>query len=88
VCRADQCIGPGPEFRDSPIPAGNCGPVSSDVHVLDRHVCILYKIYVYIYISNTIPGKSIMLAVFAAAAVAAAATRYATATVCFFPVVK
>jgi hypothetical protein len=24
-------------IRDSPIPAGNCGTVSSDVHVLDRH---------------------------------------------------
>ena len=23
VCRADQCMGPGPEFWDSPIPAGN-----------------------------------------------------------------
>jgi hypothetical protein len=31
VCRADQCIGPGPEFRGSRISAGNCGPVSSDV---------------------------------------------------------
>jgi hypothetical protein len=43
VCRADQCIGPGPEFGDSPIPAGNCGPVSSDIHMLDRHVRILYE---------------------------------------------
>jgi hypothetical protein len=24
---------PGQEFGDSPIPAGNCGPVSSDVHI-------------------------------------------------------
>jgi hypothetical protein len=50
VCRAHQCIGPSPEFGDSPIPAGNCGPVSSDIHMLDRHVCILYKFMFYIYI--------------------------------------
>jgi hypothetical protein len=37
ACRADQCIGPGPEFRDSLIPAGNCGPVSSDVY--DTYMC-------------------------------------------------
>jgi hypothetical protein len=48
VCRADQCIGPGPEFGDSPIPAGNCGPVSSDIHMLDRHVRILYEFMFYI----------------------------------------
>jgi hypothetical protein len=50
VCGADQYIVPGPEFGDSLIPAENCGPVSSDVHVLDRHVCILYKFMFYIYI--------------------------------------
>jgi hypothetical protein len=43
VCRADQCMGPSPESWDFPIPAGNCGPVNSDVHMLDRHVHILYK---------------------------------------------
>jgi hypothetical protein len=48
VCRADQGIGPGTEFSDFPIPAGNCGFVSSDVHVLDRHVCILYEFIFYI----------------------------------------
>jgi hypothetical protein len=47
--QGDQCIGPGPEFRGSPIPAGNCGPVSSDVYVLDRHVRILYEFMFYIY---------------------------------------
>jgi hypothetical protein len=47
VCRVDQCISPGPEFRDYPIPAGNCGPISSDLHVLDRHVRILYKFMFY-----------------------------------------
>jgi hypothetical protein len=52
VCRADQCIGPGLEFRGSPIPAGNCGSVSSDVYVLDRHVCILYEFMFYIYIDT------------------------------------
>jgi uncharacterized protein (DUF2141 family) len=30
ACRAEQCMGPRPEFGDSSIPAGNCGPVSSD----------------------------------------------------------
>jgi hypothetical protein len=33
VCRADQCMGPGLESWDSPIPAGNCGPVNSDAYV-------------------------------------------------------
>jgi hypothetical protein len=49
VCRVDQCIDPGPEFGDSSIPAGNCGPISSDVYVLDRHVRILYEFMFYIY---------------------------------------
>jgi hypothetical protein len=35
-------------FGDSPIPAGNCGPISSDIHMLDRHVRILYKFMFYI----------------------------------------
>jgi hypothetical protein len=48
VCRADQCIVPSLEFGDSPIPAGNCGPVSSDIHMLDGHVRILYKFMFYI----------------------------------------
>jgi hypothetical protein len=47
-------MGPGPESWDSPIPAGNCGPVSSDLHVLDRRVRILYKFMFYIYISKLI----------------------------------
>jgi hypothetical protein len=50
VCRADQCMGPGLESLYSPIPARNCGPVSSDVHVLNRHVRILYEFMVNIYI--------------------------------------
>jgi hypothetical protein len=49
VRRADQCIGPGPKFRDTPIPTGNCGPVSSDVDVLDGHVRILYEFMFNIY---------------------------------------
>jgi hypothetical protein len=49
VCRADQCIGPGSEFGDSPDPAKNCGPVSSDIHVLGRHVHIFYEFMFYIY---------------------------------------
>jgi hypothetical protein len=32
VYRANQCIGPGPEFGDSSIPIGDCGPVSADAH--------------------------------------------------------
>jgi hypothetical protein len=52
VCRADQCIGPGPEFGNSRIPAGNCGPVSSDIHMFDGHVCILYKFMFYIYMGE------------------------------------
>jgi hypothetical protein len=48
VCKADQYIGPSVEFGDSPVPAGNCGPVSSGVHMLDRHVCILYEFMFYI----------------------------------------
>jgi hypothetical protein len=40
---------PGPEFGDSPILAGNCEPVSSDILMLDRHVCILHKFMFYIY---------------------------------------
>jgi hypothetical protein len=39
-----QCIGQGPESGNSSIPAGNCGPVSSDLYVLDRHVRILYEL--------------------------------------------
>jgi hypothetical protein len=50
VCRADQCIGSSPEFEDSPVPAGNCGPVSSGVHMLDRHVHILYNFMFYRYL--------------------------------------
>jgi hypothetical protein len=43
VCRADQCIGPDPEFGDSTIPAGNCGPVSSDIHMKVSTYRHLYK---------------------------------------------
>jgi hypothetical protein len=60
VCRADQCIGPGPESRGFPIPAGNCGPVSSDVYVLDRHVHILYICFIYNYTKRLIIGFSLM----------------------------
>jgi hypothetical protein len=42
-------MGPGPKSWDSPISAGNCGPVSSDVHMLVRRVCILYGLMFYIY---------------------------------------
>jgi hypothetical protein len=49
VFRVDQCMGPGPKTWDSLIPAGNCGPVSSDEHVLDRRVCILYKFMFYVF---------------------------------------
>jgi hypothetical protein len=49
VCRVDQCMGPGSESWDSPIPAGKCGPISSDVYMLDRHVHILYKFMFYTY---------------------------------------
>jgi hypothetical protein len=49
VCRADQCMDPGPELGDSYIPAGNCGPVTYDGHILDRRVRILYKLMFYIY---------------------------------------
>jgi hypothetical protein len=59
VCRADQCIGPGPKSWDSPIPTGNCGPVSSDIHMLDRHVRILYEFMFYIYI-NFVVSKEAM----------------------------
>jgi hypothetical protein len=37
VCRVDQCIGPGPEFRGSRIPARNCGPISFGVY--NTYVC-------------------------------------------------
>jgi hypothetical protein len=33
VCRVNQCMGPGPEFGDSSIPAGSCVPVSFDGHI-------------------------------------------------------
>jgi hypothetical protein len=42
-----------PRSRDSPIPARNCWPVSSDVYVLDRHVRILYKFMFYIKPNTT-----------------------------------
>jgi hypothetical protein len=48
LSKFDQCIGPGLQFGDSPIPARNCGSVSSDVHVLDRRVRILYESMFYI----------------------------------------
>jgi hypothetical protein len=49
VCRADQSIGPGSELGDSSDPAENCESVSSDIHVLDRHVHIFYKFMFYKY---------------------------------------
>jgi hypothetical protein len=49
VCRADQCIGPSPETRGYPIPAGNCGPVSSDVYVLDMFIFFTNLCFIYIH---------------------------------------
>jgi hypothetical protein len=44
VCRADQCMGPGPEFRG---PAGIRGPASSDVY--DIYVC---QIDMFVFSTN------------------------------------
>jgi hypothetical protein len=60
VCRAEQCIGPDPESLDSPNLLGNCGLVTSDVHMLVRHVHIFLRIYVlYIYLFESSTKKVI-----------------------------
>jgi hypothetical protein len=61
VCGADQCIGPDPEFGDSSIPAGNCGPVSSDI--LERRVRILYELMFYIKIVDFESGAAMRVAI-------------------------